>query len=216
MKRLGKLLGDFVAWRWAPAIGLCIASLFYVLLVVALVPDEIGVPVANARFTKKLTPATTEQPEAPTFPRAAAAEPEPAPPAMAPVRQAGVVDFGRRGFTPPLERPEPPPAPAPAPVVVPPPPAVIPPPTPEAPAPAEPPAAGPGGEVAVPAPPVAALPPSATPTPAGLMRSMQAFRNLPFSRPQPGQPPNAQPQPPNSQPPNAQPPVEPAPPAPGQ
>ena len=53
MKALGKLLGDFVAWRWAPAVGLCVASLFYVLVVVALVPDEIGVPVTNTRLAKK-------------------------------------------------------------------------------------------------------------------------------------------------------------------
>jgi hypothetical protein len=120
MKALGKLFGELVAWRWSPAVGLCVASLFYVLVVVALVPDEIGVPVTNARFAKKVAP-STDVSEAPTF-STAMMESEAPPPQPSPVRPAAVVDFGRRGFSPPLERPEPPPTPvAPPPMPVPPP-----------------------------------------------------------------------------------------------
>jgi len=201
MKALGKLLGDFVAWRWAPAVGLCVASLFYVLVVVALVPDEIGVPVTNTRLAKKREPSTDEKPEVPTFPTTMP-ETEPAPPPHSmPVQPAGVVDFGRRGFTPPLERPEAPPAP---PVMMPTPPVAPPPPVAEAPAPAE----APPPPVTE-APAVASAGPSATPqSPSGIMRQMQAFRGLmprngvPNA---PGQVPNA----PGQQPPTGEVPPEP-------
>ncbi|HVR19397.1 MAG TPA: hypothetical protein VMS65_06870 [Polyangiaceae bacterium] len=178
MKALGKLLGDFVAWRWAPAVGLCVASLFYVLVVVALVPDEIGVPVSGARMAKKRALTTDEKPELPTFPTTT---PEPetegetqpvSPPPSMPVQPAGVVDFGRRGFSPPLERPDPPPEPPP--VMMPPPPVAAPPPVAEAPVPAE----APPAAVAE-APAVSPSGPSATPrSPSGMMRQMQAFRGL--------------------------------------
>ena len=198
MKALGKLLGDFVTWRWAPAVGLCVASLFYVLVVVALVPNEIGVPGTDTRLAKKRAPAD-EKPELPTFstttPERETETESALPPPSMPVQPAGVVDFGRRGFSPPLERPEPPPAPPP-PVVMQAPPVAAPPPVPEAPAPAEAPPA-----VITEAPSAAPPGQTATPhTPAGIMRQMQAFRgltprnsvpNAPGQQPPPGEVPPA-------------------------
>jgi hypothetical protein len=204
VKAVSKLLGELVAWRWAPAVALCFASLFYVLLVVTLVPDEIGVPVTNARFAKRLA-TKPDKSEAPSIPAAAQEnDSAPAPPVpAAPVQNAGVVNnFGRRGFSPPLERPEPPPPPPPPPPVVTPPPAPPPvaavPPAPEAP-----PATDPAGT-----PPPAdgqadqQQPPAAPPgvvshNPSGIMRSVQALRGLPFVPrnipPAPAAPPEAPP-----------------------
>jgi hypothetical protein len=214
MKAVRKLLGELLAWRWAPAVGLCVASLFYVLLVVALVPNEIGVPVTNAHFAQKLAPAPAETPEAPTFPTAAP-EPEQATPvaAPAPVQPAGVVDFGRRGFSPPIDRPEAPPPPMlPPPVAVPPPPPEAPvavAPTPEAPADGA--AAGvatppPAPDQGAAPPPVAAAPVPPTPT-GNILRSMRAFKGQGIfpAFPPGGTPPGAAPAPP-------QPPPQPAPP----
>src|SRR5688572_17681824 len=172
MKAFGKLLGELVAWRWAPAVGLCVASLFYVLVVVALVPDEIGVPVTNARFAKKAAPtSTTELPEAPTFPTAMT-ESEMPPPQPAPVRTAGVVDFGRRGFSPPIDRPEPPPPPVvAAPPPVPPPPVAVAPPVP-APPPAVTEAPPVEGAQATTSEPVAQAAPTAAP--GGIFRALRS------------------------------------------
>src|SRR5690348_10751198 len=118
MKALAKLVADFVAWRWAPTVAILTASLFYVLVVVGLVPTDIDVPMTNAQFKPK--PAAT----------ATSAEPMTVPamdtvPAAAPVPQARSLpnDFGRRGFSPPLARPDPLPAPPPPPP--PPPPAMV-------------------------------------------------------------------------------------------
>jgi hypothetical protein len=210
MKALGRIFGELVAWRWAPAVGLCVASLLYVLVVVALVPDEIGVPVTNARFVKKVAPTPAEVSETPTFPTAVP-ESEVPPPAPAPVRQVGVVDFGRRGFSPPLERPEAPPTP-----VVPPPPIAPPAPPPVAVAPAMP---APPPPEATEAPVVAeaadaSAPMAQQPPPAsGIMRALRAVipgRQIPGGN-VPAGPPGAPP----GTPPGAEPPATPeAPPAP--
>ena len=219
MKALGKLLGELMAWRWAPAVGLCVASLFYVLVVVALVPDEIGVPVTNARFAKKLAPAE-EAPELPTYPTSAPeVEAAPAPPPVAAVQPAAVVDFGRRGFSPPIDRPEPPPPPPPPPPVIVPPPVGPEPPVAAVPV-AEPPAIA---AAPAPVPPVDATgnvggTPGALPNPAvpGMNPALQALRKFPFPR---GMSPNrnlpAVP-PPGAQPPGAEPPAAPPAPPPAQ
>jgi hypothetical protein len=191
MKPLGRLIGELVGWRWAPAVGLCVASLFYVLVVVALVPEEIGVPTTNARFAQK--PASTpSEPELPTFPTAMTESETPAPP-PAPVRPAAVVDFGRRGFSPPIDRPEPPPAPVlpPPPVVPPAPVAAVPPPVP---APALE-AAAAARDAQTPPEPAAAPPPTASVAQNPLLRSMQAFRGGIFPVPGGAGAPGAQPAP---------------------
>ena len=53
MKAVAKLLAAFFAWRWAPAAGLLSASTLLVLVVVGLVPNEIGVPVSNTKFAPR-------------------------------------------------------------------------------------------------------------------------------------------------------------------
>src|SRR5690349_9477241 len=53
MKAVAKLLADFAAWRWAPAVAMLGATLLYVIIVVGLVPSEILIPVANAKFAPK-------------------------------------------------------------------------------------------------------------------------------------------------------------------
>jgi hypothetical protein len=127
MKVLTKLLADFVAWRWAPTVGLLSASVLFVLIVVGLVPSEIGVPVANSKFSPKPRATSTAglSPEATTAlatnsddePTAARIAPSPVPEATPLDRPA---DFGRRGFSPVLDRPDPPPmaiSPTPAPPI---------------------------------------------------------------------------------------------------
>ena len=203
MKPLRRLIGDLMGWRWAPAVGLCVASLFYVLVVVALVPEEIGVPTTNARFAQKPT-ATPTEPELPTFPTAMP-EAEATPPPPAAVRPAAVVDFGRRGFSPPLERPEAPPAPVPPPPVAAP---VVPAPAPVAAAPQPPgiPPPQPGSAGAAEAAAQAAgtpdTPPSApqTPTVTGnpFSRTIQALRGGKFPGAVPA--PSAAPEPPAAPP----------------
>ncbi len=119
MKPLVKLLTDFITWRWAPAVGLLAASMVYVIVVVGLVPSEIGVPVANAKFEPPSrgasslfggTPANVETNEN-TYGGTGETRPVSTPPR--PVMRAPVADFGKRGFSPRLDRPEPPPPPPP-------------------------------------------------------------------------------------------------------
>jgi hypothetical protein len=118
MKAMAKLLAEFVAWRWAPAVGLLAASMVYVIVVVGVVPSEIGIPVANAKFSGK----SLARPTA-TAAHANAANDAPAAPPPATRNAHASAEFGRRGFSPRLDRPEPPPPPPQAPPqpVVPPP-----------------------------------------------------------------------------------------------
>jgi hypothetical protein len=114
MKVVTKLLADFVAWRWAPTVGLLSASVLFVLIVVGLVPTEIGVGVASPKFGGKPRPAATAQAEGLTSTALATSEEstghaEPAP-VVAAVQPSRPSNFGRRGFSPVIERPDPPPA----------------------------------------------------------------------------------------------------------
>jgi hypothetical protein len=130
MKALAKLFTEFIAWRWAPAVALLAASMVYVIVVVGVVPSEIGIPVANAKFSQRslARPVSTTPSEEGATSYANAANDTPAAPPPAPATRHGAADFGRRGFSPRLDRPEPPPPPAPA--IPPPPPPVMPPPAP--------------------------------------------------------------------------------------
>jgi hypothetical protein len=158
MKALAKLVADFVAWRWAPTVAILSAAFVYVLVVVGLVPSEIDVPITNPRFQPKPATTTTDSvsdtvPAMDTMPAAA----------PVPASRVQQNDFGRRGFSPPLARPDPPPPPPPpppAPVIAPAPPPVVPPPEPEP--------VVPQAEPSV-APPAAATP---TPNPRRLPRNM--------------------------------------------
>lgn len=187
MKALSKILGELVAWRWTPAVGLCVASMFYVLVVVALVPDEIGVPMTNTRFAKVVAPAQTDVPEAPTFPTATIESEAPLP-QPSPVRPAGVADYGRRGFSPPLPRPEAPPAPDVTPPVPPPAPPIA----------ATPPNAGLGVSGAVePAPEqtsqLVVAPPPQHAAPGVMFRAMRSMGHAPPGANPPAPPPGAEP-----------------------
>jgi hypothetical protein len=216
MKALTKLLADFITWRWAPTIGLLSAALLYVLVVVGMIPTEIGVPVANAKFAPRPLPTGALGESASQLSTVDTSETEGAPSQQNTGQQVarGPAEFGRRGFSPPLERPDPPPPPPP------PPPPVIPPPAPvEAPA-------APPSEVA------SATPPSAPTAPTfggplgsrmggmfqGISSAMRA-RGLtpppspPDSEGPEGQPPTRETEPPAEQ--QQQPPVAPGQAAPG-
>jgi hypothetical protein len=222
MKAVTKLLAEFITWRWAPTVGLLSAALLYVLVVVGMIPTEIGVPVANSKFTPRSLPTGTVGENARTL--GAASPPDDASEAEAAARHQpaaeqavarGPAEFGRRGFSPPLERPDPPPPPPPPPPpMIPPPPAVVAAPTPQ-PDPANaPPAAAPSAPVmggplgggrlggmfqglssamrsrGLPPPPNAAPPPNAPPNvepPVG---------DAPTQQPAPGAPAEGQPSPP--------------------
>jgi len=123
--RVVQILSDFIRWRWAPFIGLVSASLFYVLLIILLIPSQVGA----SETEEEADGAALEAPEAATSERG-----EGTPETDAQAGASGPVKHiersspltpppvaKRRGFSPPLERPDPnPPAPA---VPVPPPPA---------------------------------------------------------------------------------------------
>lgn len=122
MKALVKFLTDFITWRWAPAVGLLTASMFYVIVVVGLVPSEIGVPVADAKFETHSRSAsgvfggTSANVETNEGKYGTSGETRPISTPPRPVVRAPAADFGRRGFSPRLDRPEPPPAPSPPPL----------------------------------------------------------------------------------------------------
>ncbi len=133
MKAL-KFFSDFTNWRWAPSVALVGGTLLYILLVLLFVPDEVGLPGVNTKFSSRSTHggstsdagAFASPDHSGTLGNTAAevaAPPSPAPPPG---------DFGRRGFSPPMGAPDaPPPAeavPPPAPEAPPPPPAPEPPP----------------------------------------------------------------------------------------
>jgi hypothetical protein len=164
MKAISKLFSEFIAWRWASTTTLVVASLLYALVVLALVPDQIAIPIANAKFAPK--PAATGTAGEPPPAEVDGRSSDPAP--LHTVSHGDQpTDFGRRGFSPPLPRPDPPPAPPePPPVMPPPPPAADPPPPPEAaPAPAEP----------APEPSAAATPPSLPGRMGGILQNFRPF-----------------------------------------
>jgi outer membrane biosynthesis protein TonB len=137
--KLLKWLREFVAWRWAPFVGLVAAALLYVVLVVLLVPSEIssseeGGDAGTSTSTFAGRGATEHTKLSRGSPRTAIAAMEPGGPnehlnmiRALPTPTPAATPFPRRGFSPPLERPEPPPPPPP-----PPPPAAPPPPPPVA------------------------------------------------------------------------------------
>jgi hypothetical protein len=127
MKALVKLLTEFIGWRWAPAVALLAASTLYVVVVVGIVPSEIGAPAGNAKFTPHDigANASANLGDTPSNTYAntnanANTEMRPVSTPRTPLARGTVGDFGRRGFSPPLERPEPLAAPAtPAPIAMP-------------------------------------------------------------------------------------------------
>lgn len=147
-----KWFSDFAAWRWAPTVGLIGATLFYIVLVLLLVPGEVGLPGVNAKFVPRSSLGHSSGSDAgaeldlanrASVPTATATHHEPAP--SPPPPPPAPVEVPRRGFSPPLERvaeaaaaavaappppaPEAPPAPAPEPAAAPAPPPEAPPPS---------------------------------------------------------------------------------------
>lgn len=139
--RVGQFVSDFIRWRWAPFVGIVSASLFYVLLAILLIPSQVGASETKEREFPVEAPSVPDVPadvgEASEEESGALSRSRPTP---RPARRAATSMSSprRRGFSPPLERPEPaapaaPPAiaapppvpviPAPAPPVPPPPPA---------------------------------------------------------------------------------------------
>jgi hypothetical protein len=202
MKALAKLVADFVAWRWAPTVAILSAAFIYVVVVVGLVPSEIDVPITNARFQPK--PANTATESEPVTVPAMETMPAAAP---VPVSRNQSNDFGRRGFSPPLARPDPPPPPPP-----PPPPVMIPPLQPDVPPPAPEPVAPQAEAEAAVAPPAAPTPPARRIP--GLPRNMTGILQNAANALAPITDPNAPPPPSAAPEGSAAPPPEGAPPAP--
>ncbi len=139
--RAQRLWSEIVDWRWSPTLAISLGALFFVTGSILVIPDRLGetpaVPVgesSNLRTTRSSSslfgsssPASAAHIEAET------SEPEPQRPAVRSIhgsspQHMAPAAFPRRGFTPPLPRPEaepppPPPPPAAPPAVVIPPPA---------------------------------------------------------------------------------------------
>jgi hypothetical protein len=118
MKAFVKLVVEFVGWRWAPAVALLAASMLYVGVVVGLVPSEIGVPVGGGKLAARLNEAnanTASSEQVTNTYVASTAETTQVSAPATPVRRPPVAEFGRRGFSPPIDRPEPLASPTPAP-----------------------------------------------------------------------------------------------------
>ena len=127
--RAPKLWFDIASWRWSPTVGLLLGSLLYVGVTVFAIPEHIGdgEPVRTQGFSlfgaTRNRPTTLDANLSPSVPEpetdAAHSEVRRAPAA----RSGG--GFPRRGFSPPLPRPEPvaapppPPPPAPPPITIP-------------------------------------------------------------------------------------------------
>jgi hypothetical protein len=141
-------LPKLVTWRWAPCAALVLGSLSFVTFVTVAVPEQIGsAPQGHGAATLRLGPHLTHSlgEREPSYPPSVERHDEtPSTPPVTRVAAHAAEQFPRRGFSPPLERPEPPPAPPPPPVLAPPPVPVLAPPPPApseplqgAPAPAE-------------------------------------------------------------------------------
>jgi len=166
MRELG--LPKLQAWRWAPCAAFVLGSLSFVAFALVAIPERIGhVDPQNASNALRLGDALarTQPPSTPPTDwgdttNTAASSPNPSPRSLQPgLTQSTDSAFPKRGFTPPLERPEPP---APPPQLTPAqqqPQLNVPPPVPAPPAPAT--------EPAAPAPPPPAeVVPQAAPPPA--------------------------------------------------
>ncbi|HEX2876242.1 MAG TPA: hypothetical protein VHP33_33550 [Polyangiaceae bacterium] len=151
MREVG--LPPVLKWRWAPCAALVLGSLSFVGFALLAIPDHIGQMAASSttsslqlgnQFARTQTPAPATDWSGDTTNTASAS---PSLRERAATRTGDVPAFPKRGFSPPLERPEPPAAPVPPPPAapvqpqlnVPPPVPALPAPPPPAPAQAEPP-----------------------------------------------------------------------------
>jgi outer membrane biosynthesis protein TonB len=174
-------LPRLMTWRWAPCVALVLGSVSFIAFALVAIPDRIGhvnaessndgLHLGAALARTQPTPASPDDWSGDTT-NTAAATPSPGVRSPSSVTQNADGSFPKRGFSPPLERPEPPAVSAPPPQPIQlnvPPPVPTPPPPPAAP-PQTPPPVAPQAEVApqaAPAPPqVETPPPSAEQAPA--------------------------------------------------
>ncbi|MFZ5892127.1 MAG: hypothetical protein ACOY0T_13810 [Myxococcota bacterium] len=123
---------EIASWRWSPAVALVLGAVLYVAFAVLVIPDRIGngAPIPSGgtasslrafaqqratSFAASISPSVAEgENVATSTPSEPQARTTPAAPAV------NAAHFPRRGFTPPLDRPEPPaPPPPPAPPAAP-------------------------------------------------------------------------------------------------
>jgi hypothetical protein len=145
-----------LTWRWAPCAALVLGSLSFVAFVSLAIPERIGDAAEGAstsplklgnHLARTQSGASLSEPKTDWSGSSDDAAPSAPSPAMGQASQVATLapqGFPKRGFTPPLDRPEPPPPPPP------PPPAaltIVPPPMPAQP------------EAAPPPPPPPSLPP---------------------------------------------------------
>jgi len=119
--RVPQIVRDFFEWRWAPCVALTVGSLAYVGLAVLLIPSQIdgGSGSANlpASFDRTTALPNTafaaslaqNSPAAPPTAHEPMHRSPPPPPANDPMGAP------RRGFSPPIDQPEPPAPPPPPP-----------------------------------------------------------------------------------------------------
>ena len=169
-------LPQVLTWRWAPCAAFVLGSISFAAFMLLAIPDHIGqVPAEATTNSLRFQLAGTQPAPAPqsdwssdttntvsSTPRLAD---------RTATRNTDASSFPKRGFSPPLERPEPPPAPATPPAMPPQPQLNVPPPVP---APAEQPPAPPppqpeparDGQAAPPPPDAPAAQPAPAPAPA--------------------------------------------------
>jgi hypothetical protein len=187
--RAPKFFSGFLAWRWAPCIGLVGGAFVYVSLAVLLVPSEFGAASGNrssAAFGSFANPHAPERTTLASTRATSGGASEAAARTMQPALPApGMpnLNFLRRGFSPPLPRTDPETAPP----GMPPPPPLAPPPA------AAPPIMAPPSIVqAVPLPLPPGVPPGAVqaPPPAVPPPSMPPDMAPPAAAPPPPPPPD--------------------------
>jgi hypothetical protein len=122
-----RFLNEFAGWRWAPTVALIGGTLLYISIVLLLVPSEIGVPGMNTKFVPRSShgsatgsgsdaggPFSFGAGKEGSGDTSSADDHDVSPaslPAQAVIPPQAPGNFGRRGFSPPLERAPPPPMP---------------------------------------------------------------------------------------------------------
>ena len=116
-----KGLPQVLTWRWAPCAAFVLGSISFAAFMLLAIPDHIGQIPAEAtsdslRFqlarTQTAPPTQSDWSSDDTTTNTASATPRLGD--RSATRTSDPSGFPKRGFTPPLERPDPPPAPAPA------------------------------------------------------------------------------------------------------
>lgn len=117
-------LPKVLTWRWSPFAALTLGAASFAAFALLVIPEQIGEPGAAthdaaARFKLGDNLASTQAATGSTTPWSGSGHtPTVSPaPTVAHVAAARPAEFPKRGFSPPLERPDPPPQPVPAPAL---------------------------------------------------------------------------------------------------